>query len=176
MSKRAIFILLALLASSLTGCGSTNEPKAIDLEGELKTRPQLSLNSSDGTILYEGMEGSYCTASVCFDGPLPDFAGLEYTPYLKGDLLILSIGTEDSVEGVSGSLYKTDGTEFMRDLSFAPSENSEGESGIYQYTVSLPETLDEDRVVLHVKLNLFSTGRGHYYFPLDLEPNTFQQK
>lgn len=160
MKKISLSIVLGLILISFAACSPKEEAKKVDLASEFQNRPYLLLTLEDGTVI-EGFEGNYCTDVVCMEPMKPDFSQLNYTPVSREAELLITVETTYAIESVRGSLFKKDGTEFFRDLSFI--EKSQN-----VYTLEGPLQTEESEVTLHVKVNFGEQGLTNYYFPLNL--------
>lgn len=150
-----VFLTLALL----TAC--EDDSLHVDLQGELNERASLTLTLEDGTEI-EGFEHEYCTDLICFEKEPIDFSALTHTSIPRDATLLVNVDSSYTITSVGGSLFKTDGTEFYRDLNFTMVEEK-------VYSVDSLAEVEGSEVTLRVKVIFDGQGRTNFYFPLQLE-------
>lgn len=154
-------LLASFLGASILFASCSDDSKHVDLYGEFQDRAELSLSLEDGTEI-KGFEGDYCTDVVCMEkGPI-DFAALNYTSVSRDAKLLIHVDSLYEITSVGGSLFKKDGTEYYRDLSFVMVEEE-------VYAPDPVLDVEDSEITLHVKVIFNEQGRTNFYFPLRLE-------
>lgn len=154
---KKLFTICALLL--LSSC--TDDTLHVDLQGELNTRPIVSLTLEDGTEIA-GFPWSYCTDVVCFDKEPIDFAALNYAPFNNGSKLTFTVTFSDAVNMLGVRTYDKTGEVTHRELPYTVIDDH-----TFLFEEPFPE--DESEVALNIKVDFVNEGLAHYYFPLKLE-------
>lgn len=159
---KKLFIITIILASLLTSC-SKNKEDPIDLAGELNGQPEVMLSWDDSQTL-KGSNGSFCSATLCFDQGTPNPATFSYTDYENGTLLTLTInqkGTAITIKDVFLTLKDENWKTIQNNIPY----NSE-KSGEYIIMQPFKKT---GAVILNIKITWEEGGYSNAYFPLNIK-------